>query len=77
MKKDVLPGQGALLQGADPDPFPCGSVIVNGNNLHLSGRREVIIARKFDVPVPESHFDDIPWTRLWIVATSDFSGAGE
>ena len=22
MKKDVLPGQGVLLQGADPDPFP-------------------------------------------------------
>ena len=33
---------------------PCGSVILNGNNLHVSGRREVIIAREFDVPTPES-----------------------
>lgn len=56
MKKNVFPGQGVLLHGeVGPRPLlPCGSVIVNGNDLHVSGRREVIIAREFDVPTPES-----------------------
>lgn len=39
-EKGVLPGQEFSSRGQTQTPFHCGSVVVNGNNLHLSGRRK-------------------------------------